>query len=137
MGPACSGTPEGFPSRELNNGITIHLDDRPLIAYGIDEAKNPLAWPINATEEDFAGFPSTTIIVNECDPLRDEGIAVYRTLLKAGVHARCEQIMGTSHVAQCFTKFLPEIAYDTARTIAAFASTLDGGRTIAPPKRKM
>ena len=137
MGPVCSGTPEGFPSRIENQDITIHFDEKPLLAYGIEEVKNPLAWPINATVEDFAGFPATTIVVNECDPLRDEGIAVYRTLLKAGVAARCEQIMGTSHVSQCFTKFLPEIAYDTARTIAAFASTTDGGRTIAPPKRKM
>ena len=55
------------------------------MAYGIDEFnnQNPLAWPGFANEEDVRGFPSTVISVNECDPLRDEGIAFYRLLLSA------------------------------------------------------
>ena len=42
------------------------------------------------------------ISVNECDPLRDEGIEFYRLLLRAGVHARCRQVMGTIHGTEIF-----------------------------------
>ena len=31
----------------------------------------------------------TVISVNECDPLRDEGVGFYRLLMRAGVAARC------------------------------------------------
>ena len=50
------------------------------MAYGIEAFKNsdPLAWPGFATKEDVTGLPPTVISVNECDPLRDEGIAFYR-----------------------------------------------------------
>ncbi len=46
------------------------------MAYGIDELerRNPLAWPGFATEEDVKGLVPTIISVNECDPLRDEGV---------------------------------------------------------------
>ena len=60
------------------------------------------------------------ISVNECDPLRDEGINFYRLLLRAGVAARCRQMMGTMHGTEIFTIACPEISRDTARDIAAF-----------------
>ena len=66
------------------------------MAYGIEafNARNPLAWPSFATREDVEGLPPVVISVNECDPLRDEGIAFYRLLLGAGVPARCRQVDG-------------------------------------------
>ncbi len=82
--------------------------------------RNPLAWPSFATAEDVAGFPPTVISVNECDPLRDEGINFYRLLLAAGVPARGRQVMGTSHGTEIFTIACPDISRDTARDIAAF-----------------
>ena len=93
------------------------------MAYGIAEfeAKNPLAWPGFATEADVAGFPPTIISVNECDPLRDEGVGFYRLLLRAGVPARCRQVMGTTHGTEVFTIACPEISRDCAADLARFA----------------
>jgi acetyl esterase/lipase len=46
-----------------------------------------LAWPGFAQREDVEGLPPVVISVNECDPLRDEGINFYRLLLDSGVPA--------------------------------------------------
>ena len=42
-----------------------------------------LARPSFATETDVKGLPPTIINVNECDPVRDEGVNFYRLLLAA------------------------------------------------------
>ena len=92
------------------------------MGYGIEafNAKNPLAWPGFATEDDVRGLPPTMISVNELDPLRDEGINFYRLLLRAGVAARCRQVMGTIHGTEIFPMTCPDISRDTARDLAAF-----------------
>jgi acetyl esterase/lipase len=116
-------TPEN-PSSVENNGILLDLhNNRGAIGYGIEafRERNPLAWPSFATADDVKGFPPTVINVNECDPLRDEGINFYRLLLKAGVPARCRQMMGTMHGTEIFVIACPDISRDTARDIAAFA----------------
>jgi acetyl esterase len=116
-------TPE-CPSSTENNGILLDLhNNRGAIGYGIEayNERNPLAWPSFATVDDVRGFPPTVISVNECDPLRDEGINFYRLLLRAGVSARCRQVMGTMHGTEIFTIACPEISRDTARDLAAFA----------------
>lgn len=112
-----------YPSSIENNGILINLhDNRGRLAYGIDafEAENPLAWPAFASEADVAGLVPTVISVNECDPLRDEGVEFYRLLLRAGVAARCRQVMGTCHGAELFAVACPEISRETAASIARF-----------------
>lgn len=114
---------EGSVSSVENDGILLSLhSNRGAMGYGIEafEAKNPLAWPSFATEDDVKGFPPTVISVNECDPLRDEGINFYRLLLRAGVPARCRQVMGTIHGTEIFSICCPEISRDTARDLAAF-----------------
>ena len=73
-----------------------------------------------ATIEDVAGLPPTVISVNECDPLRDEGINFYRLLLQAGVAAKSRQVMGTVHGTEVFPMCCPDISQDTARDLAAF-----------------
>jgi len=86
------------PSSTENNGILLDLhNNHGAMAYGIDELENenPLAWPGFATEEDVKGLPPVYISVNECDPLRDEGVEFYRLLLRAGQSARCRTVMGT------------------------------------------
>jgi acetyl esterase/lipase len=92
------------------------------MAYGIEafEARNPLAWPSFATPDHVKGFPPTVISVNECDPLRDEGVEFYRMLLRAGVSARCRQVMGTTHGVEIFAICCPEISRDTASDLANF-----------------
>jgi len=112
------------PSSTENNGILLDLhNNRGAMAYGIAELekRNPLAWPGFASEADVKGFPPTIISVNECDPLRDEGINFYRMLLRAGVAARCRQVMGTIHGTEVFITACPEISRDAAADIARFA----------------
>jgi acetyl esterase/lipase len=112
------------PSSVENNGILLDLhNNRGRVGYGIEafNERNPLAWPSFATVDDVEGFPPTVINVNECDPLRDEGINFYRLLLRAGVSARCRQMMGTMHGTEIFTIACPDVSRDTARDIAAFA----------------
>ena len=115
-------TPE-CPSSTENNGILLDLhNNRGRVGYGIEEFtdRNPLAWPSFAGVDDVQGFPPTVISVNECDPLRDEGINFYRLLLRAGIAARCRQVMGTMHGTEVFTIACPDISRDTARDLAAF-----------------
>ena len=115
-------TPE-CPSSTENNGILLDLhSNRGAVGYGIEafHARDPLAWPSFATVDDVRGLPRTVISVNECDPLRDEGLNFYRLLLKAGVPARGRQVMGTMHGTEVFTIACPEISRDTARDLAAF-----------------
>jgi len=114
---------EKYPSSTENNGLLLNLhNNRGAMAYGIEEFENanPLAWPGFATVEDVSGLPPTVISVNECDPLRDEGIAFYRLLLEAGVAARCRQVMGTVHATEIFAVACPEISRETAASIAQF-----------------
>ena len=117
-------TPE-CPSSSENNGILLDLhNNHGAVGYGIGafNDRNPLAWPSFATVQDVQGFPPTVISVNECDPLRDEGINFYRLLLQAGVPARARQVMGTMHGTEIFTIACPEISRDTARDLAAFCT---------------
>jgi acetyl esterase len=114
------------PSSIENNGILLDLhNNRGAMAYGIEEVerRNPLAWPGFATEDDVRGLVPVMISVNECDPLRDEGINFYRLLMRAGVDARCRQVMGTIHGTEILPMLCPDISRDTAVSIADFART--------------
>jgi acetyl esterase/lipase len=113
-----------YPSTVENNGILIEgHNNRGIVGYGIDayEEKNPLAWPDFATTSDVIGLPATVITVNECDPLRDEGVAFYRLLLQSGVPARGRIQLGTFHGADLATALCPEISHGTALDLATFA----------------
>jgi acetyl esterase len=113
-----------YPSSIENNGLLLDLhNNRGRMGYGIEafDAKNPLAWPSFATEDDVNGFPPTVISVNECDPLRDEGLEFYRMLLRAGVSARGRQVMGSIHGTEIFAICCPDISRDTAADIARLA----------------
>ena len=117
---------ERFPSSTENNGIFLDLhDNRAAMGYGIEafQAGDPLAWPSFATVDDVAGLVPTVISVNECDPLRDEGIDFYRLLVRAGVAAQCRTVMGTFHGAE-LTPVCPDISEATAAGIAHFCRTV-------------
>lgn len=116
-----------FPSSIENNGFLLDLgDNRGAMAYGIEELenKNPLAWPIFASEVDIKDLPPTTISVNEFDPLRDEGIEFYRLLIRAGVPAYCREVKGTIHGTELFPIACPNVSRETARSIADFCKGL-------------
>jgi len=120
------GSEDKYPSRIENSGIFIHTNDnRGIHGYGISEFenKNPLAWPAFASIEDVTGFPPTVISVNECDPLRDEGIGFYRLLLSAGVSARARMILGTMHATEVIPIACPEVTQDAADHLANFAKS--------------
>jgi len=111
------------PSSIENNGILLDLHNNTgAVGYGIEafDARDPLAWPGFADEGEVRGLPPVVISVNECDPLRDEGVNFYRLLLRAGVSARCRQVMGTVHGTEIFPSCCPDISRDTARDLAAF-----------------
>lgn len=75
-----------------------------------EHARNPLAWPYWSTEEDLKGLPPHLIVTSELDPLRDEGNAYYRKLVKAGVSAVGKMNLGVIHEAELFLRqVLPEL----------------------------
>ena len=118
---------ERFPSSTENEGILLSLHNNVgRMAYGIEafDAGNPLAWPSFATEDDVKDFPPTFISVNECDPLRDEGIEFYRLLQRAGVDSQCRQVMGTIHGTEIFSMACPDVSIETAASIAKFCRTV-------------
>lgn len=118
---------EQNPSSMENNGILLdlHNNQGPMI-YGIEEFNkaNPLAWPGFASEDDVRGLVPTIISVNECDPLRDEGINFYRLLMQAGVKARCRQVMGSIHATEVFPIACVDISRETAASMAHFCFSL-------------
>mmetsp|Transcript_119628 Transcript_119628/g.235168 ORF Transcript_119628/g.235168 Transcript_119628/m.235168 type:complete len:350 (-) Transcript_119628:513-1562(-) len=88
-------------------------------------SRNPLTWPYWATVEDLQGFPPFAVAVNEVDPLCDEGVAFYRKLVKAGVSARCRNILGTPHAGDLICmNVLPDLYWSTLYDIKAFVSAL-------------
>ena len=52
---------------------------------------------------------------------RDEGVEFYRLLNEAGVKARCRQVMGTVHGSEIFAVSCPDVATETAASIAHLA----------------
>lgn len=116
---------ERYPSSFESNGILIDLHgNQSAVGYGVEayERGDPLAWPGFATVDDVAGFPKTVVNVNECDPLRDEGVAFYRLLLAAGVGARGREVLGTMHATELHPTLCPEITQATASDLVAFVN---------------
>ena len=115
---------DDLPSSTENNGAAARpaqqLPGDGLRDGRIRGRRIPEAWPLFANEEHVQGFPETVISVNECDPLRDEGIAFYRLLLRAGQSARCRQVMGTTHAGDNIVLPCTDLALATARDMAAF-----------------
>jgi acetyl esterase len=115
----------GAASSVENEGIflTLHNNNMYVMGYGIEayQARNPLAWPIFAAANDVRGLPPAVISVNECDPLRDEGINFYRLLIQNGVAASCRELKGTVHATEIFPVMCPDISRSTASDIARFA----------------
>ena len=96
--------PAELPSLTENEGVFLsikvlaHLAD--MYTNG-DDATNPLAWPYYATAADLEGLPPFVVSVNECDPLRDEGIAFGRKLSEAGNDVCTVNVLGTPHAGTC------------------------------------
>jgi acetyl esterase len=90
-----------------------------------ENAQNPLAWPMHVTADDLSGLPPHVISMNQLDPLSDEGLAYFRSLVDAGVSATSRTVNGTCHEGDClFEAAMPDVFNATIRDIKAFADSL-------------
>jgi acetyl esterase/lipase len=89
---------------------------------GAAHARDPLCWPYHASVDDLRGLPPHVISVCELDPLRDEGVAYYRKLVRAGVEARGRMVLGVCHDCdQMFRQALPDVHAATVHDLHHFA----------------
>ena len=90
-----------------------------------EHARDPLAWPYWATEDDLSGLPPHLIITSELDPLRDEGNAYYRKLARAGVSAVGKVNLGIVHEGELFLRnVIPTFFLENLWAIKKFADRL-------------
>jgi len=118
-----------LPSMVENDGHYLDCSMMDMLVSVYDptgeNAENPLAWPYFATESDVEGLPPHVISVNELDPLRDEGIAYFRLLQRAGVPVVGRVNLGLTHAADMsFRAAIPESYKAVVRDIRGFADTL-------------
>ena len=119
-------TPEksNLPSLIENDKYILNIEALNVMAsmYDGHASKNPLAWPYHAEPSDLNGLPPHVIIVNELDPLRDEGIAYHEKLTQAGIHCSFRILKGTVHAAEgLFPAHLPQIHQEVQDHIKRFA----------------
>jgi acetyl esterase len=86
---------------------------------------NALAWPLVATTDDLQGLPPHIVVVNELDPLRDEGLEYFRKLLAAGVSANSFTLNGSTHGSEItYVNVIPNISRSVLDQMKAFAHSL-------------
>jgi len=101
-----------------------HLIARLYTEVGSPGARDGLAWPIHATDEQLRLLPKTIISLNELDPLRDEGLELAKRLLKLGNEGHFKVVKGTCHAAEISLPQFPEIRDVMLDEIASFAKSL-------------
>lgn len=124
-----------LPSLHENDGCFMNCAAMDLLVLAYDptsaNATNPLCWPYFASVADLEGLPPHAISVNELDPLRDEGAAYFRRLVRAGVPATCQMNYGLTHAAELiFRQALPESYWAAIGDICSFVRTVERG--VAP-----
>ncbi|MBS1895079.1 MAG: alpha/beta hydrolase fold domain-containing protein [Actinobacteria bacterium] len=118
-----------LPSLVDLEGYFISIRGNEMLAEIYDpggrNSENPLCWPYHATVEELAGLPPHVIVVNELDPLSDEGIAYFRKLQRAGVPAVGRVNLGLIHAAEMiFRQAVSEDYFATIGDINRFGSSL-------------
>ncbi len=118
-----------FPSHYENEDYLITGQMSRAVARTYDpagvNASNPLAWPGHASLDDLKGLPPHVISINELDPLRDEGLAYFRKLLRAGVSAVGRTVNGTCHGGDLlFRTALPDVYAASVHDVKSFATSL-------------
>lgn len=128
------GRPEAERAAELpslveNDGYLESCAGMDVAAYvydpGSEHTTDPLCWPYHATVDELAGLPPHLISVNELDPLRDEGVAYYHKLNRAGVTATLRTVTGACHAADIMLPgHMPDAYEATITSIHDFAASL-------------
>jgi len=128
------GSPVAERMRELpslieNDGYLISCALMDILASvydpGATNSRNPLCWPIYASMDELAGLPPHVISVNELDPLRDEGFAYHRKLIRAGVPSTGRMMLGLCHAGDLICRAaIPDAFASTIRDIHGFATSL-------------
>lgn len=118
-----------LPSTIENDGYFLHTSGMACMThyYTPSEADktNPLAWPYHASVADLRGLPPFVVVMDELDPLRDEGVAFAQKLTEAGVSVTSSVNLGVIHGSSLiFRKALPELHFTTIANILAFSTIL-------------
>jgi len=118
-----------LPSLVENHGYFLNAHSSAFLGYfytpNDKDCADPMAWPYHATEDMLKGLPPHVVVMDELDPLRDEGFAYAQKLAKAGVEVKYSMNIGTLHGTSLLLRnALPELHFGTAREIAAFAKSL-------------
>ena len=118
-----------LPSLVENDGYYLSCSMLDVLVMSYDpsgeNAENPLCWPYWAQPEDLEGLPPHVISVNELDPLRDEGIAYFRKLQRAGVAAVGRVNLGITHASEMsFRQGVADAYRATVRDIRGFSAGL-------------
>jgi acetyl esterase len=67
-------------------------------------------------------MPPHVISVNELDPLRDEGLRYYRSLMRAGVPTVGRIVAGSGHAGDMMAPgAMPDVYAATVRDVSGFA----------------
>lgn len=119
---------EHLPSLVECDGYFLNVDTIDYMAAAYDpygksrQSHNPLAWPYWVSEDELNGFPPTVVVMNELDPLRDEGAAFLRKCQRAGVKVVGRMNYGLCHAIEfMLRKELEADHFATVRGIVAFA----------------
>ena len=123
---AWSDPPPDLPSLRENDGYFVSCSLFEVFSAVYDPSgahqEDPRCWPLRATVDELRELPPHALSLNELDPLRDEGLAYYRRLLRAGVSAVGRVLPGTCHSADVLLQAsLADISAATVRDIAGFA----------------
>ncbi len=122
-----------LPSLVENDGYFLSVAALDLLASAYDphgeHAEDPLCWPWFASEADLAGLPPHVVVLNELDPMRDEGVDLFRRLGRAGVSAVGRVQLGLVHGADLiFRTALSGVYAATAADVRRFAVAVSPGR---------
>ena len=121
--------PDSLPSLRECDGYFVGCEDLALMGSVYDPtaeyAHDATAYAGMASDDELAGLPPHVISVNELDPLRDEGLAYYRRLVRAGVPAIGRIVAGICHCGDLMmASVMPEVFESTMRDVSGFAKSL-------------
>lgn len=121
--------PDELRSMRENDGYFVRCDVFALLSEAYDPGAAHMedreCWPFRAGVDDLRGMPPHVVSVNELDPLRDEGLAYYRRLVRAGVSTVGRVVAGTCHGGDLlFPGSIPEVYSASPNDVSSFARSV-------------